>query len=555
MIDMFLLKSRGNYLECPLKLLELGLRKVKYALLAMNQEPAIVSIINRIYVTLLEGLYLLKKNKKLPTVVLVAKNKRMTLTDKKIFLDTTILTIVWLQISVQDLIGRGKVLKPFWNSQCLENSRKCWLPTETDSVGSPSNSWLGSWKETGRNSLFSMTSRKNPEPENWPTTFFPSFTYIHADKWVDESIRCRSVRIYPNNSQRKFLRSWLGTSRFVYNRALASLKKGEDKPSFQSLRNKYVTFKNTKIVQEWETQTPKDIRAGAIKDLVTAYKSAFTNLKNGNINNFNLGWRTKRKESSISIPKSAISFEGRKVSIYPKYNLGAIKVSRDRCLQDLIVNHDCRLGIKNGAWYLYIPITIPTRKKSSSTTCALDPGVRKFQTIYSEEEVIKITIRRQLIKKLQARIDLLQSLKDQKLVSGSRWKRGRLRVQRKLTYLIDDLHWRTIGFLSRNYSTVIIPRFESQEMSMKNKNRTCNRNLLQLKHFMFRKRLEDKFSLIQGTKVIECTEEYTSQTCTSCGILNKSLGSSEWYSCKNCGLEVDRDINGARNIYLKAFST
>ena len=556
MINTFLLKEQGNYSEFPLKLLETGMRKVKFALLALNQDPATVCIINKTYLTLLVGLFLLKKSKKSPIVVSVLKNKKTTLTDKKIFLDTTTLVTVWLRTSVQELTGKGKVFKPFWNSRCAENSRSCWLTTETDSVGSLSNLSPGSWKETGLNSLSSMASRTNPKMENSPTTFSPSFMYIHVGKWEEEGTRCKRVRLYPNAEQRSSLRGWLGTTRFIYNRALASLKKGDDKPNFQKLRNKHVTFKDSDMVQEWETRTPKDIRAGAMKDLSTSYKAAFTNLRRGNISSFSLGWRTKRKESSLVIPKSAITFQGRKLTIYKKYGLGEIKVSRDRCLKNLVIEHDCRLGVKDGVWYLYIPLTIQSRKREvPGTTCALDPGVRKFQTVYSQEAVTKVSVRRDLVRKLQVRMDLLQSLRDRGVITKGRWRRGRIRVQRRLTNLIDDLHWRTIDFLSRNYDTVIIPRFESQEMSMKNRNSTCNRNLLQLKHFRFRQRLNDKFELLQGTRVIECTEEYTSKTCTGCGKINNDLGASEWFSCGSCGLEVDRDINGARNIYLKVFST
>ena len=108
--------------------------------------------------------------------------------------------------------------------------------------------------------------------------------------------------------------------------------------------------------------------------------------------------------------------------------------------------------------------------------------------------------------------------------------------------------------MSKHYDSVIIPIFESQEMVMKNRNRNCNRNLLQLKHYRFKERLKDKFDLIERTGVIECTEEFTSKTCTRCGVINNSLGSSEFFKCESCGLEIDRDINGARNIYLKVFS-
>jgi putative transposase len=49
------------------------------------------------------------------------------------------------------------------------------------------------------------------------------------------------------------------------------------------------------------------------------------------------------------------------------------------------------------------------------------------------------------------------------------------------------------------------------------------------------------------------TEEYTSKTCTKCGNIKYDLYGAETYRCSNgeCNLILDRDINGARNIYIK----
>ena len=70
------------------------------------------------------------------------------------------------------------------------------------------------------------------------------------------------------------------------------------------------------------------------------------------------------------------------------------------------------------------------------------------------------------------------------------------------------------------------------------------------KHFKFRTKLMSK-SEITLTKVVVCTEEYTSMTCTWCGNLDRNLGSSEVYNCKFCKTKINRDINGARNILIK----
>ena len=86
--------------------------------------------------------------------------------------------------------------------------------------------------------------------------------------------------------QKKVFKKWIGTSRYVYNRALHATKQGE-KMNFYQLRNKYVIAKNNPLVKEWETETPKDIRAEAINDMTKAFKSAISNLKNNNIQKFN----------------------------------------------------------------------------------------------------------------------------------------------------------------------------------------------------------------------------------------------------------------------------
>ena len=57
-----------------------------------------------------------------------------------------------------------------------------------------------------------------------------------------------------------------------------------------------------------------------------------------------------------------------------------------------------------------------------------------------------------------------------------------------------------------------------------------------------------------NTKLVIVTEEYTSKTCGKCGTLHPNLGSKKKYECGSCGMEMDRDINAARNIMMKYIS-
>ena len=57
--------------------------------------------------------------------------------------------------------------------------------------------------------------------------------------------------------------------------------------------------------------------------------------------------------------------------------------------------------------------------------------------------------------------------------------------------LIDDLHHKTINFLTQNFKHIILPNFENI--------RNINRDLMQLKHYQFKERLRNKCLLRKYT--------------------------------------------------------
>ena len=69
-------------------------------------------------------------------------------------------------------------------------------------------------------------------------------------------------------------------------------------------------------------------------------------------------------------------------------------------------------------------------------------------------------------------------------------------------------------------------------------------------HFRFKQYLKAKCE-VTNTKLLIVDESYTSKTCGQCKKINMKLGSSKKFICSNCGLNIDRDLNAARNIYIK----
>ena len=56
----------------------------------------------------------------------------------------------------------------------------------------------------------------------------------------------------------------------------------------------------------------------------------------------------------------------------------------------------------------------------------------------------------------------------------------------------------------------------------------------------------------KGVIVVLCNESYTSKTCGNCGHVHHRLGGNKVFKCPHCGIQISRDVNGARNILLRA---
>ena len=128
-------------------------------------------------------------------------------------------------------------------------------------------------------------------------------------------------------------------------------------------------------------------------------------------------------------------------------------------------------------------------------------------------------------------------------------------IREKIKNLRDEVHWQTISFLLRNFKNIFIPKLDTKHMVLKGSrklNKTAVRQMLTWSHGLFIERLVSKSREFRDTYVHIVDECYTSKTCGGCGTMNESLGTSKWFSCNSCGFECERDLNGARNVFIKA---
>ncbi len=191
---------------------------------------------------------------------------------------------------------------------------------------------------------------------------------------------------------------------------------------------------------------------------------------------------------------------------------------------------------------------------------ALDPGVRTFHTAYDPSGFVMEFGKNDIghIYRICAHMDKLQSriAVDKQLRHKARYRirRAWRKMQWRVHNLVDECHKKIVKFLCANYSVVLLPSFETQQMIVRNQRKITSktvRAMITWSHYRFKQRLLFKRQEHPWCKVVICDEAYTSKTCGMCGNLHHSLGGNKKFVCPTCGAEIDRDVNGARNILIK----
>ncbi len=205
----------------------------------------------------------------------------------------------------------------------------------------------------------------------------------------------------------------------------------------------------------------------------------------------------------------------------------------------------------------------------------IDPGVRTFATCFSEKDALIIgdNLAKEKLFPLMKRVDkligqkqmILNTQRGVKFADMPQWAQDRIvhfdhkinRLKCQKDDIILDLHNRLALELVTYYDVIFLPTFETRGMVTRKdkKVRTIRRNtcrqMLDLNHYGFKVRLK-WYARKYGKHVVDCNEAYTSKTRTWDGTINNRLSSSK--IVKGKGFVVDRDINGARNVFLKSLT-
>ena len=336
----------------------------------------------------------------------------------------------------------------------------------------------------------------------------------------------------------------MGISRLCYNRTVDMLKDGTIKANWLTLKGTII-----KGLPTFGSDAPYQVRSIAVKDACDAVRRAKLAYKaTGKFHQ--VKFRAKKSpKQSLYLPKSAVRNGSIFVSILGKTLKSSEPIPEAK--------YDGRVVYEYGSWWIVLPVDTTTEiPKTKERVVSLDPGIRNFMTYYSQDSTGFIATNgwRKLLSYCHE-IDKIIS-KESKATSSKKQnlKRAEKRLRRRVKFLRDELHWKTSVWLCKTYETIVLPALPAVELSKRTKRKITSKSvraLLTLSHGQFLQRL--KYAAMKyGSSVVVVSEAYTSKTCTVCGHVHENLGGAKTFRCPNCGTKVSRDINGARNILLRA---
>jgi len=320
------------------------------------------------------------------------------------------------------------------------------------------------------------------------------------------------------------------------------------------------------LLPPWWDKVHSRLPRGVAKKVSQNINSILSNYHNQNISDFTLRYKSKQKSDTEFILFEDCQFPSFIKKMKSQYWYTDMNGKKQKSTFEELCNQtsnekDSHRGVEivydkmKDHYYFYYPVEISfypendRRNKSQvhfkssndrKRIISLDPGVRKFMVGYDPNGKM-IFIGEGSNKEI---IPLLYDVDGMKggVESKKKW--------RIIKNRINEMHWKTISYLTRNYDTILLPEFRTSEMVKGKKlTRMTKRLMTMFSFYAFKEKLKFKCKST-NTKLYIVEEEYTSKTCTKCGKIN-NIGSNERYKCKECGLEIDRDVNGNRNIMIK----
>lgn len=378
--------------------------------------------------------------------------------------------------------------------------------------------------------------------------------------------RAFKTKLRPTQEQDRYFRGCAGAARFVFNWALADRKaayeeRGESVGKYEQKR-RFNAQKDE--ICPWIREYPYVVVERAFDDLDTAYKNFFRRVKAGSEKpGFPKFKKRGRSAASFCLGKNSVSIEDDRVKL-PK--IGYVRLAErgylPRIPGDAVRLNRVTISARAGHWYISAQVEIESGEvaRADGPPLGVDVGIKHLavdsdgDTYENERALVEAEKRLARLSRELSRRGR-RDARGRLLEATSNFKRTKAKVERAHARVADlrraAQHRASRRIVDKKPSVIVL---ETLNVSGMMKNRRLAKHIADAGMSELHRQIEYK-AFWAGSDVIRVDRWYaSSKTCSGCGCIDSDLTLSDrTYHCKECGLEIDRDENAARN--LAAFAT
>lgn len=354
--------------------------------------------------------------------------------------------------------------------------------------------------------------------------------------------RAYKIRLYPNKAQRSFFNKTFGCCRVIYNDMLYTLQE-----SYKNgiVLNKSELFKKIKSKYNWMKNSDSQGLCNTYQDLNTAYNNFFSKRakfpkfkKKKDKNSYRNGMMQKIIEklipnkNHIKIPKAGL------VEFREDYDFSKLNIKK---IYNITIERS-----KTNKYYCSICVDVETTEyEHTGEVIGIDLGIKDLVIDSNGDKYSNPKYQA----KAENKIKHLNRLFSKKVKGSKNQEKARIKLATAYEKLSnkrkDNLHKITIKLIKENDIICI----ESLNVKGMTKNHKLAKSIQDCSFGTLVSMLKYKAAWY-NRQIIEVGRFYpSSKTCHCCGhkMNYMSLEIREW-TCPNCGIKHDRDINAAINI-------
>jgi len=349
-------------------------------------------------------------------------------------------------------------------------------------------------------------------------------------------MRAYKFRIYPSKTQEKEMSRHLWLSKELWNEMLAFTKE---------IYNNYEKFPTKKTLREMVKQSGLFSQVGQelVDRLIDALHRKIEMKKKGEKGGFPR-FKSFDRMKSLHYPQSGFWLD-KKLKVTP---FGELTIKKHREITGGIKTLTLKREA-SGKWFAVFTAEeerlLPKQNKGEAV--GIDLGLKTFATLSNS---LKIDNPRHLMK-YEEELAFIQRKFSRKKKGSKNRKRAKHKVslihEKIANTRADFLHKKSTQLVN-DYSLLALEKLASQEMSEQHYGKQINDAGWDMFANMLAYKAEGA-----GCRVVFVNPENTSRMCNRCGNIRNDL--TLWdriYTCPECGLSIDRDLNSAVNILTKA---